>query len=52
MTLGVPVSVALGWALPWFGVTLLGFLFIDITLGMLTSRRRRPIPVSPAPAGS
>ena len=50
--LGVPVTLALGWALPWFGVTLLGFLVVDLVLGLLARRRRRPLPVSPAPAGS
>ncbi|MEU0081283.1 PepSY domain-containing protein [Micromonospora tulbaghiae] len=52
LLLGVPVTVALGWALPWFGVTLLGFLLVDIALGLLARRRRRAVPVSPAPAGS
>ncbi|MFJ1542981.1 PepSY-associated TM helix domain-containing protein [Micromonospora chalcea] len=52
LLLGVPLTVALGWALPWFGLTLLGFLVVDITLGVLARRRRRPEPVSPAPAGS
>ncbi|WP_409073366.1 PepSY-associated TM helix domain-containing protein [Micromonospora chalcea] len=52
LLLGVPVTLALGWALPWFGVTLLGFLVVDLVLGLLARRRRRPLPVSPAPAGS
>ncbi|MER7460860.1 PepSY domain-containing protein [Micromonospora sp. NPDC126480] len=51
MLLGLPVTVALGWALPWFGVTLLAFLVIDVILGALARRRRRVVPVSPAPAG-
>ncbi|SCL25634.1 Uncharacterized iron-regulated membrane protein [Micromonospora nigra] len=47
---GVPVTVAVGWALPWFGGTLLAFLVVDVTLGAV-ARRRRVVPVSPAPAG-
>ncbi len=46
LLLGVPVTVALGWALPWFGVTLLGFLVIDAALGVLARRR------GDAPAGA
>ncbi len=49
---GVPATVALGWALPWFGVTLLAFLVIDVILGTTARRRRRAVPVSPAPTGS
>jgi uncharacterized iron-regulated membrane protein len=48
---GVPVTVAVGWALPWFGGTLLAFLVIDVVLGTIARRRRRMVPVSPAPAG-
>ncbi|MEW2383854.1 PepSY domain-containing protein [Micromonospora sp. NPDC047707] len=48
---GVPVTVAVGWALPWFGVTLLGFLIVDVILGTIARRRRPAVPVSPAPAG-
>ncbi|TCC00422.1 PepSY domain-containing protein [Micromonospora zingiberis] len=39
LLLGVPVVAALGWALPWFGVTLLGFLVIDVVLGFVARRR-------------
>ena len=39
LLLGVPVVVAVGWALPWFGVTLLGFLVVDIVLGRMARRR-------------
>lgn len=48
---GGTVTVALGWALPWFGVTLLAFLVVDVILGAVARRRRRAVPVSPAPAG-
>ncbi|NJP35770.1 PepSY-associated TM helix domain-containing protein [Micromonospora thermarum] len=46
LLLGVPVTVAVGWALPWFGVTLLGFLVVDLILGVIARRRRRSVPVS------
>ncbi|MBY8870680.1 PepSY domain-containing protein [Micromonospora sp. PLK6-60] len=50
LLLGVPLTAAVGWALPWFGGPLLGFLVIDLVVGAV--RRRRPaVPVSPAPAG-
>ncbi|RIV37602.1 PepSY-associated TM helix domain-containing protein [Micromonospora radicis] len=39
LAVGVPVVAALGWALPWFGVTLLGFLVVDVVLGRLAGRR-------------
>ncbi|TNH28064.1 PepSY domain-containing protein [Micromonospora orduensis] len=50
LLIGVPVTVAIGWALPLFGVTLLAFLIIDVVAGAV-SRRRRPAsaPTSPAP---
>ncbi|WP_328534020.1 PepSY domain-containing protein [Micromonospora zamorensis] len=53
LLIGVPVTVAIGWALPLFGLTLLAFLVIDVVAGAV-SRRRRPAeaPTSPAPAGS
>ncbi|MEU7961138.1 MULTISPECIES: PepSY-associated TM helix domain-containing protein [Micromonospora] len=53
LLIGVPVTVAIGWALPLFGITLLAFLVIDVVVGAV-SRRRRPavVPTSPAPAGS
>ncbi|WP_420118060.1 hypothetical protein [Micromonospora sp.] len=53
LLIGVPVTVAIGWALPLFGITLLAFLVIDVIAGAV-SRRRRPavVPTSPAPAGS
>ncbi|MDG4757395.1 PepSY domain-containing protein [Micromonospora sp. WMMD710] len=49
---GVPVTVAIGWALPVFGLTLLAFLVLDVVVGAV-SRRRRPAtaPSSPAPTG-
>ncbi|MEV6694684.1 PepSY-associated TM helix domain-containing protein [Micromonospora sp. NPDC051196] len=46
LLLGVPVVGAVGWALPWFGVTLLGFLAVDMVLGLVARRRAdRPAPV-------
>ncbi|TDC42566.1 PepSY-associated TM helix domain-containing protein [Micromonospora sp. KC213] len=51
LLLGVPVTVAVGWALPWFGVTLLGFLIVDVILGVVARRRRDAVPVSPAATG-
>ncbi|WP_410813885.1 PepSY-associated TM helix domain-containing protein [Micromonospora sp. 067-2] len=53
LLIGVPVIVAIGWALPLFGTTLLAFLVIDVVVG-LVSRRRPPaaVPTSPAPAGN
>ncbi|WP_306210285.1 PepSY-associated TM helix domain-containing protein [Actinoplanes sp. RD1] len=51
IVLGVPVVFAIGWFMPLFGVPLAGFLLIDVLVGALR-RRRRPVPVSPAPAGS
>ncbi|MFV2100970.1 PepSY-associated TM helix domain-containing protein [Micromonospora sp. LOL_024] len=39
LLIGVPLVVALGWALPWLGVPLLGFLVVDIVLGLLARRR-------------
>ncbi|GGM10616.1 MULTISPECIES: PepSY-associated TM helix domain-containing protein [Micromonospora] len=44
LLVGVPVVAALGWALPWFGVTLLGFLVVDVVLGLLARRRHRHAP--------
>ncbi|MEV2237377.1 PepSY domain-containing protein [Micromonospora sp. NPDC049891] len=50
LLLGVPVVAAVGWALPWFGVPLLGFLIVDIVVGALArrrgSRRRDPAAVA------
>ncbi|WP_371688591.1 PepSY-associated TM helix domain-containing protein [Micromonospora sp. KC207] len=46
------VTVAVGWALPWFGGPLLAFVVIDVGLGALARRRRRDVPVSPAPVGN
>ncbi|MFG1893305.1 PepSY-associated TM helix domain-containing protein [Micromonospora zamorensis] len=53
LLIGVPATVAIGWALPLFGLTLLAFLVIDVVAGAV-SRRRRPAeaPTSPAPVGS
>ncbi|MFI5833415.1 PepSY domain-containing protein [Micromonospora sp. NPDC051300] len=51
LLVGVPVVVAFGWALPWFGGTLLGFLVVDALVGLRHRRRRGPTPVASAPAG-
>ncbi len=50
--LGVPVAVAVGWALPWFGIPLLGFLVADVVVGVFARRRagRRGDP-APTSAG-
>ncbi|MEV4754304.1 PepSY domain-containing protein [Micromonospora sp. NPDC049559] len=49
---GVPLVVALGWALPLFGLPLLAFLAVDLVVGGLRRRRTgRAVPTSPAPAG-
>ncbi|MFF3855406.1 PepSY-associated TM helix domain-containing protein [Micromonospora sp. NPDC002575] len=48
---GLALTVAVGWALPWFGGPLLAFVVVDVVLGALARRRRRAVPVSPAPAG-
>ncbi|MBQ1035224.1 MULTISPECIES: hypothetical protein [Micromonospora] len=47
------MTVAIGWALPLFGLALLTFLVIDVVAGAVY-RRRRPaeVPTSPAPVGS
>lgn len=37
--LGIPAVVALGWALPVLGVTLLGFLVADVLAGAVQRRR-------------
>ncbi|WP_238432719.1 hypothetical protein [Micromonospora tarensis] len=45
--------VAVGWALPLFGLTVLAFLVIDVIVGVVSRRRRSTaVPTSPAPAGS
>lgn len=49
---GVPVLLALGVALPLFGIPLAGFLVIDLILGWVRRRRDRAVPRSPAPAGA
>ncbi|MGI5212828.1 PepSY-associated TM helix domain-containing protein [Plantactinospora sp. CA-290183] len=52
LTVGALLTVAVGVALPVFGVTLLGFLAVDLAVGLAARRRRRPaVPVSPAPTG-
>lgn len=53
IVVGVPLTVAIGWALPLLGVPLLVFLAIDLALGAARRRRTSGVaPVSPAPAGA
>ena len=50
---GVPLTLAIGWAMPMLGVSLAAFLVVDVIVGAVRSRRRPdPVPTSPAPAGS
>ncbi|MFG2043888.1 PepSY-associated TM helix domain-containing protein [Dactylosporangium sp. NPDC048998] len=50
---GVLVTAAIGWALPTFGVTLIGFLVIDVVVGLVRrGRRQAAVPTSPAPANA
>ena len=51
ITIGVPVVVAIGWALPLFGMPLAAFLLVDVIIGAFRSRRPTAAPTSPAPAG-
>ncbi|MEV5448227.1 PepSY domain-containing protein, partial [Streptomyces sp. NPDC052644] len=44
---GVPVVVAVGWALPLLGLSLVAFLAVDVVLGLAARRRD----TAPAPAG-
>ncbi|WNF25941.1 PepSY-associated TM helix domain-containing protein [Streptomyces sp. C11-1] len=39
LILGIPAVAALGWALPVLGVTLAGFLVVDVVAGALRRRR-------------
>lgn len=39
LVVGVPVVLAVGWALPVFGVTLLAFLVVDLAAGAWRARR-------------
>jgi uncharacterized iron-regulated membrane protein len=52
IVVGVPVVLAVGWAMPVLGVSLLAFLVADRIAGAVRSRRAQPIPTSPPPAGS
>lgn len=52
IVVGVPVVVAVGWALPTLGVSLVAFLAVDLVAGAVHRRRAARIaPVSPVPAG-
>ncbi|WFE55240.1 PepSY domain-containing protein [Micromonospora sp. WMMD1155] len=53
LLIGVPVTAAIGWALPLFGLTLLAFLVIDVVAGAVSRRHRTAAtPISTTPAGS
>ncbi|MFD8076743.1 PepSY-associated TM helix domain-containing protein [Streptomyces sp. NPDC059718] len=39
LIIGVPAVAALGWALPLLGITLLGFLVVDIAVGLVRRNR-------------
>ncbi|MFG2819830.1 PepSY-associated TM helix domain-containing protein [Kitasatospora sp. NPDC048365] len=39
LVVGIPVVAAVGWALPVLGVTLLGFLAVDVVVGVLRRTR-------------
>ncbi|MBK3590006.1 PepSY domain-containing protein, partial [Streptomyces sp. MBT57] len=39
LVLGIPAVIALGWALPLLGVTLAGFLVVDVVVGAVRRRR-------------
>ncbi|WP_405412978.1 PepSY-associated TM helix domain-containing protein [Streptomyces decoyicus] len=39
LLLGVPLAAAIGWAVPVLGVTLLGFLAVDIAVGLIQRYR-------------
>ena len=50
--IGAPLGLAIGWALPEFGVSLLAFLAVDLIVGAVNRRRAsQTVPTSPAPAG-
>jgi uncharacterized iron-regulated membrane protein len=50
---GVPLTLAIGWAMPMLGVSLAAFLLVDLIVGAARRRHRPdPMPTSPAPAGS
>jgi hypothetical protein len=38
------VVAAVGWALPMLGLGLLGFVLVDVAIGLLRRRRRQPVP--------
>ncbi|MFE3717469.1 PepSY-associated TM helix domain-containing protein [Streptomyces cyaneofuscatus] len=40
LVLGIPAVIALGWALPVLGVTLAGFLVVDVVVGAVRRQRR------------
>lgn len=49
LAVGVVVVVAVGWALPLFGIPLAGFLVADLVIGTV---RRRAAPTAPTPSGN
>ncbi|KOV74122.1 peptidase [Streptomyces sp. AS58] len=47
LILGIPAVIALGWALPVLGVTLLGFVLADVAVGLILRRRTADVVRSP-----
>ncbi|MGW2397995.1 PepSY domain-containing protein [Kitasatospora sp. NPDC001664] len=39
LVLGIPLTVALGWALPVLGVTLAAFVVVDVAVGLVRGRK-------------
>ncbi|MEU7614810.1 PepSY-associated TM helix domain-containing protein [Micromonospora rifamycinica] len=48
---GVPLILAVGWALPLFGLPLLAFLVVDVAVAAVARRRSGPSPWAPVPTG-
>ncbi|MEV0374481.1 PepSY domain-containing protein [Streptomyces sp. NPDC050636] len=46
LLLGIPAVAAVGWALPVLGVTVLGFLVVDVAVGLVQRYRRSRIAAS------
>ncbi|MCW6003432.1 PepSY domain-containing protein [Micromonospora sp. CPCC 205371] len=53
LVVGIAVVAFMGWAMPLLGVTLAGFLVLDLIIGTVKRRRvKTATPTSPAPAGT
>lgn len=35
LIVGIPLVIAIGWAMPLLGITLLGFVLLDVAIGYL-----------------